>query len=339
MGLLAKASRGTAAPERRGPALHEAPGKAECESATPEESRSQVPAPEIGRRLEARLDPAKIETLALRIVALQSGAERLISIFPLLSASIPFELLILLQPQGDSLAVAAAEGLAEAEGRLLPSSMASHPTSPGGVLPDDTRAKVAEYLGLGEGGKMRAIPVIRPADARVHGLWLYESRALDASSLEGQEALAKALALAPDPDETTVELAGSKSVSVDKALGPLSGIRHATALVFDLAEIRTSYQAKYPGITAAAFDATAVAVAGRVLASTGRALLAEGEKLVCVLGSASDLDPELVLYQCAKSLKRSSAIMSPGPQLTGRCLCFDPASPESRQALARFIAG
>ena len=112
---------------------------------------------------------------------------------------------------------------------------------------------------------------------------------------------------------------------------------YAAAFRFDLARSSSEIES-LRGIEPNALRSSFLSACERILSQGGVALAYGAASVACALGSSSPLDPELALFQFAKTLKRTLPFLAAEAFPEGSVAAFDPSSDRAVEELSRFLS-
>jgi hypothetical protein len=201
------------------------------------------------------------------------------------------------------------------------------------ALGNEAKALLAPILGVPLSLSLRAAAT-RPESSFV-GLWVYHDPILDVSSAEIQ---AKLKALLARSGATFPELSIATTVSdpVRVLAAAARKFHSALAFSFDLSSFNTE-DPRFRGLETIALRSAFIAACGRILSQGGTTIAYGEQSVACVLGSGSAIDPDLALFQFAKTLRRILPFLAVSSFPEGRALGFDPSSERDLKNLSRFL--
>jgi hypothetical protein len=266
--------------------------------------------------------------------ALPAYFDSLLALWSMVSERVPLAAIALFLAKDGFLTLAAQNGFPLGPDSDIPLSIAS-PRAGWRALEQEERALVAPALGIPLSLSLYASSMI-PRSGQ-SGLWVYHDplfaqrqdgslSALDESLTRIAGAIPSFTMTAPTPDPAAVVLTASSSYP------------SASLLFFDLRFLDIDRDPRFRGITANALRSAFLGACGMILALGGSALPIGELEVLCVLGSAPTLDPDLALFQFTKTLKRIMPFIAAASFPRGRALRFDPRSDSAREELSRFIS-
>jgi hypothetical protein len=343
MSLLEKASGGGKAkrlPPQAGTSLFRraiaASNTGSSKSSPPAEAESAIPAKTDSHHAElpASLDIETLDDLEERISALQPSPDALLAMWSLLSASLPLEAIALFLPHGDFLARAAGIGFPAGSADDIPPSMAPDSGINGTLIGDEAKALVAPSLGVGLEIDMRAASIF--AGTALSGLWIYHDFSVEASPepirVKLSELLTEAAASFPP-----IPIADSIKDPSKLLLSRMAKYRFATVLRYDIRAAYTGSEA-FKGLSLDSIRSVYVSSSEKLLDQTGTAFAFGAASVACILGSSSECDPELALFQFTKTLKRSLPFLAAEAFPASSAQCFDLGSDGASEGLSRFLS-
>jgi|GEM_PF-1702999 hypothetical protein len=275
------------------------------------------------------------DELERSLAALPHYSDSILAAWSLVSESIPLSALSLFLPSGDFLVPAALNGFPSGTMDGIPMSFAG--ASHKGLEPLGTEAKaqLAPILGVPLALSLRAA-AMRPESDFV-GLWIYHDPSLDASSAETRTMVGSLLARAGDALPSSA-IAAPVPNSARSIIEASRKYPYASAFSFDLAALCPPEEPRFRGLKPAAIRSAFLSSCVKIL-SKGGAAFASGESSVAgVLGSASPVDPDLVLFQLEKTLRRILPFLASAGLPEGRALGFEPSSELALGELSAFLS-
>jgi hypothetical protein len=259
-----------------------------------------------------------------------------LKLWSLISERLPLAAVALFLPKEGFLIPAAQNGFPLGLDDSIPLSLFSASSDRVEALDSETKALFAPILGVPFSLSLRASAMRSTSD--LLGLWIYHDPVLETSKSEIQAELDALLSRAAEnlpPFSMTTLVADPARVLLDAALKYPS----ASAFVFDLSSFGVGKDEGLRGIKPIAICSSFLNACGRILSQSGMALAFSDQFVGCMLGSASTVvDPDLVLFQLRKTLKRIMPYLASASFPEGRALHFDPSSKDALEELSRFLS-
>jgi hypothetical protein len=288
------------------------------------------------RREKIDIPPFKLDGLSdlkIRCAALPSTHDSIFAAWSLVSTQLHLSTLALFLPQGDFLALAARNGFPASSGDSIPVSIAPSSKKPCDLLVKDSRALLEPILGVPLVMPLRATSMW--ADSGLYGLWVYSDINLEVSSEALRLELAAFLARSADslpalkmeyaiPNPTPALLASVRKYSF------VAFFRFDIAGLFDEGEA-------FKGAELHAIRSAYLAACRKILVPGGAAFAYGESSVACALGSSSNVDADLALFQFSKTLKRILPLFAGKALPEGRAMSLGSSQANAAAELSRFL--
>jgi hypothetical protein len=275
-----------------------------------------------------------LEDIENRIAALPPYFDSILSVWSLLSTRLSLAAIALFLPQNDFLTLAAQSGFPSGTSDGLPVSLAPSSQKNSELLGNEAKALIVPVLGVSLGMDLRATSMW--SDVGLAGLWIYHDASLESSSQELKSRLSSLFAgAAAALPASFMALPVRQPASV--LFGRTRKYRFAAAFRFNLGRLYEASDA-LRGLEPNTLRSAFLSACEKILAKNG-AVFAYGDSSVCcALGSSSPLDPELVLFQFTKTLRRTLPFLAGAAFPEGFAIRFDPSADHNLEELSRFLS-
>jgi hypothetical protein len=280
------------------------------------------------------IDDEIIEEIKGTLGSLQPSQDSLLAAWSILSTRLPLQAISLFLPRGGFLSLAAQVGFPSGTGEDLPLSIVPSAELNGALLSNEGKALVAPSLGVSQSISLRAIAM--RSDSGLVGLWIAHDAFLEACA-DGRRASIIELLADSASSLTPLSMICEQSPTQSSMLPELTKFHFTTAFRFDM-EAAYVERPEFRGISVGALCAAFSRAAERILEHTGTVRVFDDSIVVGLLGSSSQCDSELALFQFTKTLKKSLPFLSTGAFPVGSSMSFDLSSGSAPEGLSRFLA-
>jgi hypothetical protein len=291
-----------------------------------------------GRLAEAEPTPSSFEIrrvveLKDRIAQIPSSFDSILAAWAILSEVQPLAALSFFIPRGEFITLAACSGFPSGTDDNVPMSLVPDPKLAGEPLGNDAKALFAPILGVPIGMVLRATSIW--SDSSLVGLWIYHDDGLESAAAESREMLGSLLAFSgstfPPIDLVPMSREPARKIAV-------AARKYHSALIFrfDIPDYDSKGEV-LRGVKPETIRSIFLAACGKVISQSGVALAYGERSVACALGSSSVVDPELALFQFAKTLKRVLPFLSAVGFPNGKAIGFEPSSEQAIEDLSSFL--
>jgi hypothetical protein len=250
-----------------------------------------------------------------------------------LSESLPLAALSLFIPKGEFLALAAGLGFPASSDDSIPASIAPFSSLPSDPLGSEARALVGQVLGVQQGLPLRATSIW--SASCLAGLWIYHDDRLESTPSGLLERLGRLLA-SVGSNLPALSMSSSSSQAPRDILDLSRKYPVSTVFRLDLPPA-ASYDESLRCVRPETCRSILLAACSRILSQGGAAFASGDTSVACILGSSSPSDPDLVLFQFSKTLRRIIPFLSAAAPPSARAMRLDNSSEDALDSLTRFL--